>query len=309
MPARAEQLRRFGRRHPLVPIACGVLLYSTGPVLVQASSVSGPAFSFWRLWFGVVVLGVTTLAHMRISGRRPRIRAWRWSVGAGLAFGAHQLLFFSAIKATSVVDVTLINTLAPIVTGILAVPVFQERPGPSFRLWSLVAMAGTAAVVLAASTGPDGSPTGMALAVGNVVVFAIFFLASKGSREHLDVVPFLFGVITLAAFTVSTYVVVAGEEVGAATVRDLLFAAIVAAGPGTVGHVVSTWPLRWVPANIPPVMRLAIPVLAATWAWWFLGEPVTVVHVVGGVVTVAGVAGAILSPGGQALMEEETLEG
>lgn len=302
---RARPLRRTGRRHPLLPIALGVFLYSTGPVFVQASGVSGPVFSFWRLWIGVGVLGLATWLHLRGRGERPSVSAWRVTIGAGVAFGVHQLLLFSAIKATSVADVTLVATLSPIVTAILAVPMFDERPGRTFRGWSFLAMVGAAIVVFGGSTGPAGDPIGMLLALANVVAFAVFFLLSKRSREHLPVLPFLFGVIAVAALFVSGYVAVVGEPVASADGTDLLFAAIVAAGPGFVGHFVMTWPLRWVPANVPPVMRLGIPVLAATWAWWFLGEAIGILHVVGGAITLVGVAGATLSPAGRRFVSSE----
>lgn len=288
-----------------MPVALGVVLYSTGPVLVQGSGVSGPVFSFWRLWVGVGVLGLATLADVRRTGQRPPVRSWRWSLGAGVAFGFHQLLLFSAIKATSVADVTLVNTLSPIVTGVMAVPFFAERPGPAFRAWSVLAILGAGIVVVSGAAGPQGDPLGMTLALGNVVAFAAFFLLSKGSREHLGTWPFLFGVITVAAVVVSLYVLLFGEVVASAGRSDLLLAAMVAVGPGAVGHFVTTWPLKWVPANVPPVMRLAIPVLASSWAWWFLGEPVGTAHLIGGAVTMAGVAGAVLSPSGRRFVANE----
>lgn len=298
----SARLRVLGRRHPLLPVTLGVFLYSTGPVFVQASSVSGPVFSLWRLWFGVAMLGVATAVHARVTGGWPRRSAWRWSLRAGLAFGAHQLMLFSAIKATSVADVTLVNTLSPVVTGLLAVPMFGERPGRGFRGGALLAMAGTSVVVAGGAVGPEGDPLGMALALGNVVAFAGFFLLSKRSRDHLAVLPFLWGVMTVAAVFVSLWTFATDAAVLSVTSTDLLYAAVVAAGPGLVGHFVMTWPLRWVPANIPPVMRLAIPALAALWAWWFLGEPVTWLHLAGGMVTIVGVAAALLSPAGRRLM-------
>lgn len=295
-------LHRLGRDHPLLPIGIGVFLYSTGPVFVQASSMSGPVFSFWRLWFGVGVLGLVTLVDAHRQGRLPSPSLWRWPVGAGIAFAGHQLLLFTAVKATSVADVTLVSALSPIVTALLAAPVFHERPGMPFRLWSLMAMAGAGVVVFGASSGPQGDPVGMLLALANVVAFAVFFLLSKGSRNHLPVLPFLFGVFAVAAVFVSAYVILTGGEMSSVRAVDLVYAATVAAGPGFLGHFVSTWPLGWVPANVPPVMRMGIPVLAATWAWWLLGEAVTPMHVVGGAITLAGVAGALLSPSGRAFV-------
>jgi drug/metabolite transporter (DMT)-like permease len=304
-PDLAVRLRALGRDQPLAPIALGVLLYSTGPVFVQASDVSGAVFSFWRLWMGVVVFAIAILAQRARGGAAIARGAWRWPVLAGIAFGSHQLALFTAVKLTTVATVTLIGATSPVVTGLLAVPAFAERPGRRFRLWAVVAMVGAAVVVAGGASGPTGDPLGMTLAMANVVLFATFFLISKASRDHLGTLPFLGGSLTVAAVLVSAYVAVAGEPVGAAASRDLLFAAIVAAGPGFVGHVVMTWPLQWVPANIPPVMRLALPVLAGTWAWLFLGETVGWWHVVGGVVVLGGVAGAVLSRDGRELVAAE----
>lgn len=294
-PRRRDRMSGAASRHPLALIAVGVLLYSTGPVFVAASEVSGPVFSFWRLWIGVPALGLLTALHVRAGGRWPDRRAWRWAGWAGLAFGLHQLLMFTAIKATSVVDVSLMNTLAPIVIAVAAVPLFGERPGWRFRAWTLLAMAGAAVVVLGASAGPDGDPVGMAMAMGNVVAFGAFFLLSKLGRDHIDVLPFLFGVMVVSALSVSAFTVLAGEPVAAISGRDLGLAAATGLGPGILGHFVMTWPLRWVAANVPPVMRLAQPVLSGLLAWWLVAEPITAVHLLGGVLTLAGVAGAVLS--------------
>lgn len=294
----------LGRRHPLAPVALGVLLYSIGPVFVQASSVTGAVFSLWRLWFGVGVFALAYVVHRRLGGPAPPRRAWSYALAAGAAFGGHQLLLFSAIKATSVADVTLVGALSPIVTGLMALPVFGERPGASFHGWSVVAMVGTGVVVFGASAGPSGEPFGMLLALANVVAFAAFFLLSKASRGHLPVIAFLLGTMAVAAVVVTGWVAVSDDAALSATGRDLLFALIVAAGPGAVGHFVMTWPLRWVPANVPPVMRLTIPLFAATWAWWWLGETVSWWHVAGGAVTVIGVAGAVLGASGRRLLAD-----
>lgn len=304
----AVRVRAAAERQPLSLVVLGVVLYSTGPVAVQASSVPGPVFSLWRLWFGVPILALATLVQLRAGGRRPDRRAWRWGLWAGLAFGAHQLLMFTAIKATSVTDVSLVNTLAPVVTAVAAVPLFGERPGPGFRLWTAVAMAGAAIVILGASIGPKGDPLGMAMAVGNVVAFAAFFLLSKLGRDHIDVLPFLLGTMLVAAATVTGFNLATAQPVGAVDGRDLALALAVAAGPGAVGHFVMTWPLRWVPANVPPVLRLGQPILSGALAWWLLSEPVTRAHLLGGLVTIAGVCGAVLTPRGRRFSRGDVVE-
>ncbi len=74
----------------------------------------------------------------------------------------HQLMFCIALRTTSVIDVTLMNTLAPVAVAVLAVPMFGERPGVSFRAWSVLAIAGALVVAIAGSTGEHAQPMGIA---------------------------------------------------------------------------------------------------------------------------------------------------
>ena len=297
----------LARSHPFVLVITGVLLYSTGPVLLQASSISGPAFSFWRLWIGAVILGAATWVQASGIGW-PDGRAWRYSLWAGLAFAVHQLLFFSAVKVTSVADVSLMNALAPLVTAVGAAWLFGERPGHSFHRWSVLAIGGAIVIAVGGSGGPQGDPLGMTMAGVNVLAFAAFFLLSKKARDHLPVLPFLAGVMITAALSVSLFVAVTGIPVSGATGRDLLLAAAVAAGPGAVGHFVMTWPLRYVPATIPPVLKLAQPVLSGLLAFWLLAEPITGYHLIGGAVILAGVGGAMLSRGGRQMRRSAVVD-
>ena len=270
--------------------------------MIAGASASGPVLSFWRLLIGVPLMGSLTLWHVRASGRRPDRVGWSWAGRSGVAFGLHQLCFVIALKATSVVDVTLLQVLQPIFVGVLAAVLFGERPGVRFRIWSLVAIAGAAVVVLGGATGPEGDPAGVALGIANIAFFAVYFVWSKQARDRIDTVPFLFGVVVAAAVVVSGLVFVTGEPVGAVSGDDLLVAGYIALVPGALGHFVTTWPLQRVAANIPPVMQLAMPFLAGGLAWLVLGQRITPLHVLGGLITIAGVAGSLLSPGGRRLV-------
>ena len=287
---------------PLLLIGIGVLLFSTGPVAIADSDTTGPVLSFWRLWMGAALMGALTWLTVRRSGRRPTRVGWSWAGRCGVAFGIHQLFFMVALKATSVVDVTLMQVLQPVFVGVLALVLFGERPGLGFRLWSLVAIGGAAVVVLAGASGPSGDPVGMVLAVLNVAFFAVYFVWSKQARDHIDTVPFLFGVVVAAGVVVALYVLAAGEPVGGIGRADLLRAAYIAAIPGALGHFVTTWPLARVSANVPPVMQLALPFLAGGLAWVLLDQGITWLHVAGGLVTIAGVLGSLLSPSGRRLV-------
>lgn len=300
-PPVADQI---ASRFPFHLIALGVLFYGTGPVLARSSDTTGVLLSFWRLWFGVALLVVGLTVHLfsgRAFGSR---RGFNLAVLAGATFSFNQVLFFSAIKRTSVVDASLMSTLSPVIVAIFAVPLFGERPSPTFRLWSLLAMSGAVFVVLGSSTGVDGDLLGMLMAIGSTFCFVGFFMFSKLSRDEMPVVSFLTVVMTTAAICVSGFVMLANLSPGSVGTPDLWRAAAMALVPGTLGHIVMTWPLAYVPANIPPLMRLAGPVVSGGLAWIFLGEGITWIHLVGGAVIIVGAAGAIRSKAGQTLVAE-----
>jgi drug/metabolite transporter (DMT)-like permease len=88
----------------------------------------------------------------------------------------------------------------------------------------------------------------------------------------------------------------------------LALAAGIALLPGLVGHFVMTWPLQFVPANIPPVIRLATPLLAGAFAWLLLGQVIGWPELLGGAITLVGVAGSVLSPSGRRLAQATAAE-
>jgi drug/metabolite transporter (DMT)-like permease len=118
-PATAR-MQEAARHRALALVALGVAFYATGPVMIRASSVTGTVFSLWRLVIGVPLLAIPMTVLVRRGGRRPRGRTWIWAFWGGLVFGIHQVMFMVAIKATSVTDVTLMGTLAPVATAVLA---------------------------------------------------------------------------------------------------------------------------------------------------------------------------------------------
>lgn len=303
--ASPSRMQAAAERQPLALIGIGILLFSIGPVMFQSADASGQVIAFWRLSFGSVILGVASLAYIRMTGRVPTRAGWVWAMRCGVMFAANQLFFLAALHATSVVDVTLMQVLQPVLVAVLAVRMFGERPGAQFRLWSAVAVAGAAVVALFGSSGPEGDPTGMACAIASIVLFAMYFVWSKQARDEIDTWPFLFGVSATSLVIVSLSFLVTGDSPRNVTSDDVWLALAIAALPGAIGHFVSTWPLRWVPANVPPLLQLAIPFLASALAWLVLGEEIELGHVIGGAITVIGVAGAIRSPAGRRLVARE----
>lgn len=284
--------------HAFAATITGVAVYSTGPVLVAASTLPGPTFTAWRMMLAVPLLAASCLLTVRGAWWRGLGRQRWWLVAGGVMFAATQLLYFTALGYASVADVSLIATLAPVFVALGAARWLDERPGRRFRWWTAVAIAGAGVIVVTAGTAPRGNVTGVALAFGNTVCFAAFDLISKRVRRTVGAGPYLLATTCLAAAAVTGGVAVASGRLPAPPVgRDLALVAAVVAGPGFVGIVLMTWALRWLPVNTASVLRLSQPALSAVLAWAAIGQPITLAHTLGGLLTLLGVGGVLTTPG------------
>ncbi|MYC84450.1 MAG: DMT family transporter [Acidimicrobiia bacterium] len=299
------QLRELGSRRPLLLLGTSAVAFSTAPVFVQASSTSGPVFAFWRSWIGIMAIcaGVTLAGRIRIAF--PRGREWRLPFWAGFFNAVSMVTFMTAVKFTAVADISLLTMLNPVLIALWAIPMFGERPGLRFRLWTLVAILGSGVVILGGSTGPDGDPLGIAMGTTSVLCWSFQYVTTKRARATMDTIPLMVGMLVVSTLFISLFCFATRAAVWNLSGADMLHVVGVVVVPGGMGAMLLSWSLRWVPANVPPLMYLPAPFLAAAMAWLFLGEGVTLVHVGGGAMTLAGVAAALLSRSGKALLATE----
>lgn len=296
-------------RRPLYAATASIVGYSIGPVLVQVSGAAAPVFAFWRGWLTILAIVAGSAALRRFSFRWPKGREWWPPVVAGCLNGASTMAFIQAVKLTSVAGTSLILLLNPVLIALWAIPLFGERPGIRFRLWTLVAVIGASVVVLGGSSGPSGDPVGVALAILSVLLLSTQFVVTKVGRRTLDTVPLHVATVFSGAVFVTMFGLVTGHEFGEITRTDFLCVLGVVALPSTTSALLLTWSLRWLPANIPPLIHLPIPFFAGAIAWVFLGEMMTLSHLLGGGVTVVGVAAALLSRSGRRLLDAGSVPG
>jgi len=289
----------------LLAMAAAIFIMSTGLVAIKATSLGGLQFSFWRLWVGVAALGPVVIWRLAVKPEaRPSLSSLRRVILPGLLVAFFQPALVVAAKLTSVTDVALLTSVMPLIVSVIAVPILGERPGARFRLWVVVAISGAGLVAYGGSTGLEGGLLGMALACAGVVGWAFYMVILKISRVYLDAIVLLWAILVVAAIGVTGFMAVTGWEPGSVTTGDWLLITYVAVIPGGVGLALMTWAYRWLPANIPPLMQSAKPVLSGAQAYWLLSEPVTTMHFVGGGIAIAGVVGAILDRTGRRLLAE-----
>jgi len=203
-------------------------------------------------------------------------------MAGGALFGVHQIFFFNSLKHTSVANVSIIGALQPALVLLVAPRMFGERASLRAVLWSLVALGGTVIVVAGSSGSPHGSPLGDALAVGNLLSFTAYFLASKRFCSHVGASEYLVGMTTMAALVILIASWMTGQDFASPRTRDWPILFSLAVFPGTLGHFLTNWAHRHTPAFVMSIMLLAVPVLAAVGAALLLEEPLGAAQILGG---------------------------
>ncbi len=298
------QSSEFRRRPTLALFAVGLAVATWGwsNVAIKAVGVSGLVASFYRLWLALPPLW---LAVFVVPGLRARLdRNWaRASLRGGLLFGFHQILFFTSLKLTSVANVSIIGALQPALVLVVAGPMFGESASFRSILWSVLALLGTAVVVVASHGTPGWSPLGDVLAFANLFVFTAYFLASKRIRATVGTSEYVIGLTTVAALVVFVAAISTGQDLASPRGSDWGILVGLALVSGTLGHLLTNWAHPHASAFIVSIMFLGVPVLASAGAAVYLGETLGAWQIVGGATVLIAIAVIVLSSGAEAAEE------
>ncbi|MEY2565709.1 MAG: hypothetical protein QOE35_238 [Actinomycetota bacterium] len=269
-----------------------MVTWGFGPILIKEIEVPGLVLAFWRLWLGFAVMALA----MAATGRRVRWASVRRSAIGGACFGVNVALFVSAVQRTSVAEVTLISSFQPVLVLLVAGPLFGERPGRREIGLVAAALVGVAVFEAGAARGPVWSLSGDVLAVGALLTFTGYYLASKQVREHLDAIEYMACALLVAAAVVTPIAVLSGQPLGAVHGASWMWLALFVLFPGALGHFLVNWAHAFVDVTISSVIVVGLPVVAALLALVLLGEPLGPLEVAGGLVVITCVAAIAVRP-------------
>ncbi len=293
------------RRRPvlaLLAVGVTVLTWGWSNVAIRAVGTSALVTSFYRLWLAVPVLWllVAGLPAVRSGLGRTWLLA---SIGGGVLFGLHQILFFNSLKLTSVSNVSIIGALQPALVLLVAGSMFGERVTGRAVAWSGVALVGTVIVVVGSHGTPGWSPGGDALAALNLVVFTAYFLLSKRIRAHVGATQYVVGMTTVAALLILGAALATHQDLTSPRGVDWWILLALALVSGTLGHILTNWAHAHASAFVVSILLLGVPVVAVAGAAVWLGEVPGAAQVVGGAVVLVAIAVIVLSARGEAAEE------
>ena len=273
----------------LVGAALAVTAWGSGTVLVKAISMGGLSIAVYRFLLHFLAIVI----WMWWRGTPFTLASIRRSAFGGIALACDVAFFFSAVKATSVINATLIGALQPVLVGVIAARFFGERIRGRDAFWSVLALVGVAGVVIATGDSAVSSLKGDLLAVGALLAWSGYFVASKQSKNKMTPTEFTAGSALWAGALNLPLALIVGQDLSPPTGADIVLLLAMTFISGVVGHTLMNWSLVQIPLWVASTFTLLIPVAASLMAWAFLDEPLTMLQIMG-TAAVLGSLGAIV---------------
>ena len=274
----------------ILAVATTVVFWSIGNMIVRGTELTGPQIAFWRYLIAAVLYAV---------GHHLWVGPLRWAdfvlaAPMGIALAIEIVLFFIAIKVTTVANVTVIGALTPLLLFGVAARRFGERVSARVVGATVLAVLGVSAVVFGSVEGSGWSLRGDLLAVGALVFFAAYFALGKAAREQLSGITLqthslLAGTPVLAL----ALAVESGGTLPAPQGGQWWYVAGLIAFPST-GHFLVNWAHAHVSLTLVSLMTLGVPVLSILGAALLYDEGLAAAQVVGVVVVLLVLGFAIV---------------
>ena len=291
----------IGSRHG-VALALGVAVVATAALWIRAAIDAGAsplAVAAGRLTLAAVVVVPWALvrrpAELATLGRRD----WAIAALSGLLLAVHFATWIASLRYTSVASSVALVTTNPIWVGLASWALLGERPGPRTLAGIVLAIAGTALIIvsdltLAAPSAVDHQAhhagLGNALALAGALAISGYLLVGRSLNLKLSLLSYVAIVYGAAAIVMTLIAGLAGQGLGTLPAASWWPILAMAIGPQLIGHTLINASLRHLSATFVALAILGEPVGSAILAWLLLDETVAPLQGAGLALLLIGIA-------------------
>jgi drug/metabolite transporter (DMT)-like permease len=269
-------------------LAIGVIAIAWSAIFVRWTQMPGVVSAFYRALVATVILWPVLLLSGMRSLRVSR-SGFLLAVLGGVFFAGDLGLFNTAVMHTSAGSATFLANNSPLLVGLLTWAL--TRRVPSGRFWTALAIALSGAWLIVSVDARHAVSESAAdlLAVGASVCFALYLMTTERVRREMDTRVLVTISATASAATLAVIALVAHLSFAIPGAKP--FAAVLALGVvcQLMGYFCLTYALGHLPATVTSVVLLAGAPLTALFAFWVLGERISLLQIAGGLFVMVGV--------------------
>jgi drug/metabolite transporter (DMT)-like permease len=270
-------------------VAFTVLAWASAFVVIRfvGHGVRPGALSLGRLVVGSAVLSLLVLRSRRVRLTR---REWALVVLIGVAwFGVYNVALNAGERHVDAGTAAMLIQLAPVIVGVLAGLLLGEGFPRMLVIGGLVAFAGTLVIGIATSTG-QADISGVLLVLLSAVVYSVATVAQKVVLRRVPALQVtwlacLVGTVACLPFAGNLVHDLAAQPIG--PILGIVYLGVV---PTALAFSTWAFALSRSSAGRLGITTFAVPPISILLGWLFLGEVPVLLAIVGGVVSLVGVA-------------------
>jgi drug/metabolite transporter (DMT)-like permease len=276
-------------RYPVsVLLFIGILAISFSAILVKWSAAPASVIASHRLLITVLIMTPLLYKYwpeMKQINRSSYIKLM-WS---GFCLGLHFLLWMSSLRYTSVASSTAILTLEPVVVMLGSYLVFRHKTSTGAIIAMAIAILGAMMIGWGDFRFAGDAWIGDVLSFFSMVAVSIHIILGKSLRTHLSAFVYSWLVFLIGGLFLLAYNLVVGYSLFQYESNEWLLFLLMAIIPTLFGHFLFNWLLKYMQATTVSMSVLGEPLGATILAYLLLGETITWIQAVAGLLLLIGV--------------------
>ncbi|MTI00126.1 DMT family transporter [Roseibium sp. RKSG952] len=272
---------------PIAALVTGAIAMGISPVFVRLAEVGPFTSAFWRVFAALPFLWVWASLE---TGSKPLRDGWSPSVVLAGAFFAGDLFFWHlAIFNTSIANATFLATMAPVWVLLGSGIILKERVTHAMWLGLAFCLAGAGALVGSnLSLGP-GKLTGDFYGLVTSLFLGAYIMATRRGRAGIGPGGLMFR----SAVVTATLLLLAALSLENRFLPETLQGVLALAGLALLAHAAGqgllAYSLGHLTAGFSALVIFLEAVVAAAFAWAALGEALTILQTIGGLLILGGI--------------------
>jgi drug/metabolite transporter (DMT)-like permease len=275
---------------PNLALFISIIAVSTASILVRMSKGPPLVIATYRMLFSTLLL---LPFFLRFDGYRKlrsmSARGVASLMGIGVVLAIHFASWITSLSFTTVASSAIFVHIDPIFVAVVSHFFLKERVTKRMVAGIIIAFIGVTVIAVGDAGIGELNLYGDLLALIGGVMLGIYILGGRVVRRNLDLTSYVTPVYATASLVLVLMSLISGTPLTGYPVNEYVLFFAIALVPMIFGHTVYNWALRYVSAPLVSMSLLGEPVGASILALMFLDEVPSLMVLLGGVVTLAGI--------------------
>ncbi len=277
------------RLYLFLPI--GIVAISTASIFIKLCEAPALVIAAYRL-------SLASLLLLPFAGYKKIWQNWtkdesRWLILSGIFLAFHFTFWIASLKFTSVASSVVLVSTNPLFVGIGAWLFFKEPLRTHLILGIVLSVLGSGLISFGDMALSKEALMGDGLALLGAVTASGYLLVGRKMRKGQDLLSYIFPVYSTGAIVLMMISLISKQPFFGYSSSTYLFLLLLAIVPQLIGHTTFNWALKYLPASMVAIAILGEPVGSTILAFLILGETLTLLKIIGGILILAGILIAI----------------